>query len=500
MSDVVAAALLLILAALLIFTWYRCHVRLRAKGYGRFVTFVLLLLSVILTVWLLSRIDNDIFRVLGIPVLWMLFGAGLARALPARAGGRAALLAPRRAGRRGALMPKTLGWLATVVGSAISLFFLWQLVSPTIVPRDEGWPALLAIIAMTVAVSQYWFRIANRATAAPVALQPTETAVLYLRAFEEEQKPFAVGPRSVLKRYTSQFAANAPLTRGDPTIKLTLEDFLEEAITAQFGQFVALGNPHDRLNPDGAVREYAPDDAWQQRFLDLARSAKCIVVSVGGSANLQWELEQIRQHGYAQKLCLFTSPRLPGSEPGIIGRLRRTQQKRDRQLKEAWATSTEALRRAGYECEAVCPGTGAAVTFDEQGKSMVITADATSPAEFMTPVGDWFKSGQRTGKCVPVECASCGSITRVEPGREGNSTVCFACQTREARGRMSITEREPVLWAIVASVAAVIALVALRTDSAVVFWLTWLAVMVAPVPINLVRRAVRERSTRRQLQ
>ena len=27
----------------------------------------------------------------------------------------------------------------------MTLFFLWQLVAPTIVPRDEGWQALLAV-------------------------------------------------------------------------------------------------------------------------------------------------------------------------------------------------------------------------------------------------------------------------------------------------------------------------------------------------------------------
>jgi hypothetical protein len=32
-----------------------------------------------------------------------------------------------------------------------------------------------------------------------------------------------------------------------------------------------------RLPPDGAVREYAPDAAWKQRFLDLSQSAKYVI-------------------------------------------------------------------------------------------------------------------------------------------------------------------------------------------------------------------------------
>ena len=411
------------------------------------------------------------------------------------------LLALRRAGRRRALLPNALGWLATIAGSAISIFFLWQLVFPTIVPRDEGWPALLVMVATTLVVSQYWFKVASRATAAPVRLQPSETSVLYLRAFEEEGRPFAVGPTSVLKRYTNQLSAIRFRTRGDPNLKLTLEDFLEEAITAQFGPFVALGNPHDRLSPDGAVREYAPDAAWQQRFLDLARSAKCIVVSVGGSANLQWELEQVKQQGLAQKLCLFTSPRVPGSDTGIIGMLRRTKKKFDAGLAATWASSVAALRRAGYECEEACPGAGAAVAFDEHGKSMVLTVDAASPSEFITPVADWFKAGRRSGKCVPVECGSCRAITYVVPGTDAGAAICAACEKAAARAKASLTERYPALltvWGFASLVIAAMAAVALGLQSMWVVVPMWAAVLLSPLIINAGWQSVKQRRTRRQ--
>jgi hypothetical protein len=427
-SDLVAAALLLGLAALVMFTWYRCHLRLRAKGYGRFVIALSFFLSLTAAFWLLSRFDNAVLPVLGAPVMWMLFAIVTARVLPTRAGGRAASLARRRSGRRRAFMPTALGWLATIVGGAASLFFLWQLAFPTIVPRDEGWPALLAMLATTLIVSQYWFKAAARATSAPVTLEPTETSVLYLRAFEEEKRPFAVGPVSVLKNYTNQLSAYHLPSRGDPNIKLTLEDFLEEAITAQIGPFVALGNPHDRLSPDGAVREYAPDDTWQQRFLHLARSATCIFVSVGGSTNLQWELEQIKQQGLAHKLCLFTSPRVPGSDTGILKRLRGVRKKFDTALAATWTSSTEALRRAGYECDTSCPAAGTAVVFDEHGKGTVLTTDATSPVEFIMPVADWFKSGLRSGKCVPVKCRSCTALTHVTTDGAAGEALCYACR------------------------------------------------------------------------
>ena len=501
MSFVTAVITFVLLAAFpaaLIFTWYRCHVRLREKGFGRFPITTCFLITLIASFYLLSTAGNDVLTVFGAPLVWMLLAIVVARVAPRRAGSAAASqLGERRAGRRTALRPLAFAWLATLAGGAMTLFFLWQMFSPTIVPRDEGWIALIAAFATTLTVSRLWFKVAGRAKAAPLTIEPSEASVLYLRAFNEEKRPFAVGPRSVLRQYTSQWVAHAPFTRGDPTIKLTLEDFLEESITAQLGPFVGLGNPHDRLHPDGAVREYAPDDIWQKRFLDLAHSAKCIVVSIGGSANLQWELAQIKQHGLIQKLCLFTTPRIRGSESGIINTLRRARAKRDRELAATWDKSIDVLRRAGYECDAACPGAGAAVTFDGDGKSMLLTADATSPEEFITPVADWFKTGRRTGKCGPVECRSCHGTTYVVPGAETEGVVCFACRIKAERAAMSVTERDPVLWAVFASVVAIIALVALDTSSAWVFWLTWLAVMVAPLPIKTFLRSVRQRRARR---
>ena len=317
----------------------------------------------------------------------------------------------------------------------MTLFFLWQMVVPTIVPRDEGWKALLAIGRDDVGREPGpWFNVARRIKTAPATLQPSEASVLYLRAFEEEQRPFAIGPKSALKQYTSQFSASAPFTRGDPTLKLTLEDYLEESITAQLGPFVGLGNPHDRLHPDGAVREYASDDIWQKRFLDLAHSATCIVVSVGGSG-------KPAVGARADKAAGIDTEALP-----VHVAARTRQRQRDYQHAAARASQTRrrpgsdldqsiaALRRAGYECDEACPGAGAAVTFDGQGKRMVLTVDATSPAEFITPVADWFKRGQRTGKCVPVSCGSCSAITHIsQRARQTRPLVTRAREQRRGR-------------------------------------------------------------------
>ena len=390
----------------------------------------------------------------------------------------------RQAGTRRGLIASVWGWTAAVLGGALTLFFTWQLIFPTIVPRDEGWKAWLATAAITLTISQYWFTIARRTKEAPAAIQPTTASVLYLRAFDEERRPFVFGPRSALKQYTSQFGAHAPLQRGDPTLRLTLEDYLEEAITAQLGPFVALGNPYDRLAPDGATREYAQDAQWQERFLDLATSATCIVVSIGGSSNLEWELKQIKERELGQKVCLFTSPIVPGTDDKILNRLRSTAATRAKTLAEDWERASATLGRAGFTC-AENPGPGAVVAFDEQGASVLLTTDATSPADFITPAADWFKQGQKSGRCIPVACKSCGAPTHNTPAAAAEGGLCYACRQKEARAQASFPDRHPVLaglWGFASLLIAVLlAQQVLHTTSNWIVVLLWILVWLLPV-------------------
>jgi hypothetical protein len=398
-------------------------------------------------------------------VLWI--GVVLAPTwlMPTRKGavknGRVVQLGERRAGKRRALNATIWGWVLTIGGGLMTLFFTWQLISPSIVLRDQGWKALIAAVSVMVLVGQYFFDVVRRSEAAPETLPVSTASALYLRAFDEEKRPFVFGPRSVLKKYTSQFAAHAPFTRGDPTLTLTLEDYLEEAITAQIGPFVGLGNPYDKTAPDGATREYAPDDQWQTRFVELARNARCIMVSIGGSANLEWELAQIKERGLGQKLCLFTSPIAPGTDRTLVNRLRRTATKRTTAVAHGWTESSEVLRRVGFNC-ATNPGPGAAVTFDEHGNSTIITTDANWPADFIAPVADWFKDNKRTGDC-------------------------YACREKEAHARRPFFDRHPVFmgaWALAALFIAPSIATVVQITSAWLVVPLWLGIVVLPVVLH----------------
>lgn len=477
----------LVLLIALIYAWYSCHKRLRVKGYGAGLisTGFVLLLFVCFGIGARTQREGEQNP---LPLaLWIGLALALTWMLPRRKGavkdGRVVQLGERQTGKRRALNATIWGWVFTIGGVLLMLFFTWQLISPTIVPRDQGWKAWMASAAFAVIFGQYFFDIVRRSKAAPETLPVSADSVLYLRAFDDEKQPFVFGPKSVLKKYTSQFGAHAPYQRGDPTLKLTLEDYLEEAITAQLGPFVGLGNPYDKMAPDGATREYAPDDQWQSRFLELARSARCIVVSVGGSANLEWELSQLKAEGLAQKVCLFTSPVIPGTDRKLLNRMRRTATTRSEAIAADWTKSREVLARAGFEC-GDNPGPGAVVTFDEQGNSSILTADANWPPDFITPVADWFKEEKKSGRCVRASCRTCGESTHITLDAVPDAAECYTCRERREHAAKGFLERHPgivVAWGFVALfVAVVIGQQVLHTNSGWVIVPIWIAIVASP--------------------
>jgi hypothetical protein len=349
-----------------------------------------------------------------------------------------------------------LGWITIAIGITVLVIFIARAISG--LPVGNYGP--LPIVLMITALGSYWIRLAGRLKNAPVALK-AQGSVLYLRAFDDEARPFITGPSSDLRQLSSRLWSSIQPRRGNPILKLTLEEFLGEAISKQLGPFIALGNPGDPLPPPGAVREYAEDFAWKNRFTELADSAICIVLSAGNSTNLDWELTQIRQRNTGSKLCVFVSPR--GAWKTVSKGARAEDHSRNALL-HTWHSATEVLRRAGFECEPVCPGFGAVLSFDDTGKTVLLTTDASTPEEYVMPAAAWIKSGARIGKCISTTCASCRSVMYTYPNTP--LATCFACAQKAQLEEMSILKRAldryPFLqwvWLMVCGVVSAITLI-----------------------------------------
>ncbi len=74
------------------------------------------------------------------------------------------------------------------------------------------------------------------------------------------------------------------------------------------GPVTALGEPGARLPPLGATRTFHPDDDWQSAVRDLIDAAAAIVVIVGNTDALDWEINQIRARGALERTVFVVPP------------------------------------------------------------------------------------------------------------------------------------------------------------------------------------------------
>ena len=193
---------------------------------------------------------------------WRLSGAAVTRRNLARAPRLPARLPPRRM------------WLP-YLRQAMALMFLFPL-----------WVLLPASPVLDNLLYRNALR-RRRVTAAPAALlqeRDQRPPVLFLRSFSDDERQ--------VKAEEIRFE-------------------LEEAITAQLwhrGPVIAIGRPGESLAPAGAARQYVGSEEWQGRVLQLIRESSMIVVLLGTTGGVKWELNQVFTLGHAEKLVAVVPP------------------------------------------------------------------------------------------------------------------------------------------------------------------------------------------------
>jgi hypothetical protein len=75
-------------------------------------------------------------------------------------------------------------------------------------------------------------------------------------------------------------------------------------ILARLGPVIAVGKPGEPLPELGAARLYVAHDQWQARVLELIRQAQLVVIRIGSSQGVLWEIEQALAHTPRQRLVL----------------------------------------------------------------------------------------------------------------------------------------------------------------------------------------------------
>lgn len=125
-----------------------------------------------------------------------------------------------------------------------------------------------------------------RAGAAELRSRDPRTPILFLRSFADDEVRFETWLRG----------------KG-----VTLDEDITDAL-ALYGPVIALARPGEKLAPLGSAREHVPHAQWRERAAALIDEAQAIVVVLGVSAGLRWELEHITKCNATRKLFLVIPP------------------------------------------------------------------------------------------------------------------------------------------------------------------------------------------------
>jgi hypothetical protein len=75
------------------------------------------------------------------------------------------------------------------------------------------------------------------------------------------------------------------------------------------GPVTAIGKPGERLPRVGAAREYVTNELWKQRVAERVEEAQLVVMVIGTTEGLAWEVQHMLERGVAPKLLLAIPPR-----------------------------------------------------------------------------------------------------------------------------------------------------------------------------------------------
>ncbi|CAG0962063.1 hypothetical protein GEOBC_00787 [Geobacteraceae bacterium] len=119
---------------------------------------------------------------------------------------------------------------------------------------------------------------------------PNQDIVLYLRAFTDD----------VRARATAEFG-------GMPFSSLVTEEEQIRKAVEPIGGLVAIGKPGEPLPELGAAREYVDNTHWKARVQDLIDQSALVLIRVGSSPGIAWEINEAFSRKPSSSIVLLLS-------------------------------------------------------------------------------------------------------------------------------------------------------------------------------------------------
>lgn len=299
-------------------------------------------------------------------------------------------------------------FLAVSVAAVVYVIVLFANGSLDITENLEGLGAILVLPIILTIVNFRAYILQKMPTGAKALKEDARPPVLYLRSFDQESLKFVHLPEYEKKKYndlivyaddvdlppferklfnlmnnSAILTANAPVYGED----VTFEKYFRGEVTKRLGPFVALGNPIDDLPAEGAFRDYQTDESWKQVFFERAEQCACILMQLGSSNNLQFELTSILSRGMRQKLFILTPP-----QENVRDRMAWVRKFILKETPATWEVFASILKGNGYQIPTEPLRVGCVLTFEPDGRPLVLTQGAFQPEEYILPISKRLES------------------------------------------------------------------------------------------------------------
>jgi TM2 domain len=169
--------------------------------------------------------------------------------------------------------------------------------------EDSGWDITMSLFVTVVGFVGMWLLRRSRrheaVSAAQAMADDPRPPVLYLRSFQDDGNMLLDDPG---------IPGTKALTRA--ASPMSSEEELAD-ILQRIGPVVAIGKPGESLPELGAARLYVDHDQWQSEVGALMRRSALVVVRVGPSPGVLWEIGQALTQIPRERLALV----MLGDEP-----------------------------------------------------------------------------------------------------------------------------------------------------------------------------------------
>jgi len=148
-------------------------------------------------------------------------------------------------------------------------------------------------------------------------------------------------------------------------------------VRQRIGPLLAISNPKEALPSEGAAEIIARDDEWQHAVTQIAQTAKCIILEIGGTRGFLWELRYIRDNVDLHKVFAVIDL--------------------EDLMEKHWSDLQQAFHEGGFVLPRTYPGSGSVIRFEPDGHGIIATTDAQNAWDLVSTIeaclsGHWSQS------------------------------------------------------------------------------------------------------------